>query len=388
MRILVYGGGFNPPHLGHLAALETARDALRPDLSLIVPDGMPPHKLLPALSPKPEERLKLCRLAFSGLEQTRVLDLAALRDGPCYMIDTVRLLRKTYPEDELILLLGADMLLSFDLWYRAGELLQQCSLAALCRREGERGALSVKARELEQQGGTILLLDHSPVDVSSSRLRELLSLRQGADLIPPEVYGEIIRLRLYDAKPDLTWLREQACALLRPKRVPHVLGCEETARRLALRWGYDADEAAEAALLHDMTKRWTTEEQLRYCGEKGIRLDEDERANPQLLHARTAAIAARELFGAPPAICDAIRWHTTGKPDMDLFETILYLADMIEPNRSYPGVEDLRELAERDLNLCMRDALLVSIQVIRQRGLKVYKDTLDACEWYCSAYRN
>ena len=337
MRILVYGGGFNPPHLGHLAALETARDALRPDLSLIVPDGMPPHKLLPALSPKPEERLKLCRLAFSGLEQTRVLDLAALRDGPCYMIDTVRLLRKTYPEDELILLLGADMLLSFDLWYRAGE---------------------------------------------------LLPLRQGADLIPPEVYGEIIRLRLYDAKPDLTWLREQACALLKPKRVPHVLGCEETARRLALRWGYDADEAAEAALLHDMTKRWTTEEQLRYCGEKGIRLDEDERANPQLLHARTAAIAARELFGAPPAICDAIRWHTTGKPDMDLFETILYLADMIEPNRSYPGVEDLRELAERDLNLCMRDALLVSIQVIRQRGLKVYKDTLDACEWYCSAYRN
>ena len=81
MRILVYGGGFNPPHLGHLAALETARDALRPDLSLIIPDGMPPHKLLPALSPKPEERLKLCRLAFSGLEQTRVLDLAALRDG-------------------------------------------------------------------------------------------------------------------------------------------------------------------------------------------------------------------------------------------------------------------------------------------------------------------
>ena len=61
---------------------------------------------------------------------------------------------------------------------------------------------------------------------------------------------------------------------------------------------------------------------------------------------------------------------------------------MIEPNRSYPGVEDLRELAERDLNLCMRDALLVSIQVIRKRGLKVYKDTLDACEWYCSAYRN
>ena len=388
MRVLIYGGGFNPPHLGHLAALETAREALRPDLSLIIPDGMPPHKLLPVLSPRPEERLRLCTLAFSGFENTRVLDLAALRDGPCYMIDTVRLLRKTYPEDELILLLGADMLLSFDLWYRSGDLLRQCTLAALCRREGERAALEAKAASFREQGAEVLLLDHDPVDVSSSRLRELLPLRQGSDLIPPEVYGEIIRLRLYDAKPELSWLREQALALLKPKRVPHVLGCEETARALASRWGYDADDAAEAALLHDMTKRWTTEEQLRYCEEKRIPLDEDERENPQLLHARTAAVAARELFGAPPAICDAIRWHTTGKPDMDLFEKLLYLADMIEPNRGYPGVEDLRELADRDLNLCMRDALLISVQVIRQRGLTVYKDTLDACQWSCSAYRN
>ena len=361
MRVLVYGGGFNPPHLGHLAALERAREALRPDLTLVIPDGEPPHKPFPKGSPASDERLLLSKLNFGELTQMEISDLALRRDGPCYMIDTVTLLRRRFPTDELVLLVGSDMLLSFGTWYRSAEMLRECTLAALCRGEGEKDAIAAQARTLE---------------------RAMLPERMGRTYLKEEVYREIIRLRLYGAKPDLSWLREQVISMLDPKRVPHVLGCEEMARSLALRWDLDPEDAAEAGILHDMTKRWSTEEQLAYCEEMGIELDEGERKNPQLLHARTGAVAAKELFGAPEEICDAIRWHTTGKPIMSSFEKLLYLADMIELNRSFPGVEELRNLAFQDLNLAMCYALERSVKSLRNRNMEVYKDTLDAFSWY------
>lgn len=388
MRILIYGGGFNPPHLGHRAALATAQKALKPDRTLIVPDGMPPHKLLPDLTPDAETRLGLCARNFARFPNTEICEIAIRREGPCYMYDTLRLLRRDYPEDELILLLGSDMLLTVDQWYRAGEMLQFCSLAALCRKFGEGSVLQQKAAELKRQGVRVSLLEHEPIPVSSSKLRSLLPNRQGSGYVLDSVYAEIIRRRLYDARPELAWLREQVPLLHKPKRVAHVLCCADTARKMALRWDLDPDAAEEAGLLHDSTKRWTEDEQLRYCEEMGIALSEGERANPQLLHARTGAVAARELFGCPPDICDAIRWHTTGKPNMNLFEKILYLADMIEPNRDFPGVDRLRKLAEEDLDRCMCQALQMSVQILQQRKMQVYKDTLEACQWYSSAYGN
>ena len=386
MKILIYGGGFNPPHLGHRAALKAGRKALCPDLTLVIPDGNPPHKPFPAHSPGSEERLKLSKLCFGTLAKTKVLDMAMRRDGPCYMVDTVTELREQYPGDELILLLGSDMLLSFHTWYRSEELMRQCTLAALCRGPGEREALLSKAEELEGRGARVILLDHEPVEISSSRLRQLLPERGGAEFLQDRVYREIIRCRLYGAKPDLDWLQQQMKELVKKKRQSHVLGCAETARMLAEHWGEDPDDAAEAGLLHDCSKRWKEEEQLAYCKKMGIELDEGERQNPQLLHARTGAVLARKLFGVPQPIEDAIRWHTTGKPDMNRLEKILYLADMIEPNRDFPGVEELRELAVQDLDRCMAHALKMSVRNIQERGLTVYKDTLDAYHWYSAAY--
>lgn len=385
MSILVYGGGFNPPHPGHVAALKSAVAALEPSLSLVIPDGTPPHKPLPAGTPDGESRLTMCRLAFRDIPRTQVSELAVFREGPCYMVDTLEELRKRYPGEELILLVGTDMLLCLDRWYRGDELLRSCTVAALCRRDGERDALEKKIRELSQSYGTrVVLVQHSPVPVSSSRIRELLPRRQGRELLDAEVYREIVRCRAYGAKPELSWLREQLASMLDGKRFQHVLGCEQEARRLAERWDYSQDDAAEAGILHDCTKRWSAEEHLRFCAEQGIALDEGELANPLLFHARTGAVAAKALFGAPEEICDAIRWHTTGKPAMTLFEKILYIADMIEPNRDFPGVEKLRLLAYQDLDAAMAEALRQSVASIRQRNLTVYKDTLEAYRWYTS----
>ncbi len=152
---------------------------------------------------------------------------------------------------------------------------------------------------------------------------------------------------------------------------------------LAKTWGEDPDTAATAGILHDITKRVRGEEQLQLCRKYGIVYDKAEECNTVILHARTGAAMARELFHVSDEIYDAIRWHTTGKPDMTTLEKILYLADFIEPTRDFPGLEELRKLAYKDLDAAMALALSMSMGYIRRQGKEVYKDTLDAYHWYC-----
>jgi len=145
----------------------------------------------------------------------------------------------------------------------------------------------------------------------------------------------------------------------------------------------DARERNDVMLkIHDITKKLSPEEQLILCGEYGIILDSAMLQSPQILHAVTGAALAADRFGVSTEIAEAIRWHTTGKPDMSTLEKIIYLADIIEPSRDFPGVEELRELAYEDLDAAMAVALERCIEHIRIKGAEPYKDTIDACQWY------
>ena len=383
MRIILYGGSFNPPHLGHLAAAQTVSEQLEPDRLLIVPDAVPPHKELEEGTPDFEARLSLCRLAFRELENAEVVDMTLGRTGRCYSADTVAALREQYPEDELIFLLGTDMFLSFEDWYRCAYLLSECTLAVLPREDDEREAIEEQAALLrEKYGAKIMLLRHEPIPLHAATIRERLRRRLGSDMLDERVYAEIIRHRWYDALPELSWLREQAYAMLKPKRIAHVAGCENEAVMLAVCWGEDAEKAAEAAILHDIAKKKNAEEQLQICEKYGIINDHDELANPRILHAKTGAALAREFFGVDDEVYEAIRWHCTGKPDMTLLEKIIWLADYIEPTRDFPGVEKIRRLAYEDIDTALTEALGMTLEHIRAEGREPYTDTVEAYRWY------
>ena len=383
MRIAVYGGSFNPPHRGHIEAARTVVSALKPDRFLIIPANIPPHKALAEDSPTGEERMELCRLAFAEIPEAQISDMELRREGKSYTYDTVRELREDCPEAEICLVIGTDMLESFEEWYHFRYLLEKCTLAVLARAEEDGDALRAKAEELRADyGARIVLLSHEPVEASSEKIRERLPLRAGEDLLSEPVYAEIIRRRYYGAKPELSWLREKALDLLDEHRVAHVAGCESEAVSLARRWGEDPELAAEAAILHDITKRLSRDQQLQMCEKYGIINDNSEMNNYRLLHAKTGAALARDLFGTEDAVYEAIRWHTTGKPDMTQFEKILYLADYIEPTRDFDGVEELRELAYEDLDRAMALALGMTIAEVSRAGREVYPDTLHAFEWY------
>lgn len=383
MRIALYGGSFNPPHLGHQEAAKTAAEELKPDMLLIMPDNIPPHKDMAQGSPDARQRLELCKLAFGDVPGAVVSDMELEREGRSYTADTVSRLRERYPDDELILIVGTDMLESFEKWYRFEYLLQSCTVAALSRAEDDGDLIRGKAACFEQKyKAKIIVLPHVPVEVSSTDIREGLRLRRGRDVLDDKVYSCIIKNGWYEALPELSWLREKAYAYLAPKRVAHVAGCESEAVLLAKRWGEDEEAAATAGILHDVTKKLSYDEQLILCQKYGIICDKAELSAPKLLHAKTGAALARAEFGVSEEIYEAIRWHTTGKKDMTLLEKIIYLADYIEPNRDFEGLGELRELAYSDIDAAMALGLEMSLEDIRSRGDEPYKDTVEAYEWY------
>ena len=385
MRIVVYGGSFNPPHLGHVEAARTVSAELAPDKFLIIPTNVSPPKMLAEGSPEPRARLEMCRLAFADIPGAEISDMELQREGTSYTAQTVEELRHSFPDDELVLVMGTDMFLSFETWYRFEYLLENCTLAVLARDEDEDVQLRRQRDALaEKYGARVIILKHDPVAASSSDIRERLRFGIGSELLPDSVYSEIIRRHYYDALPELSWLRAKVMPYLTEKRIAHVLGCENEAVSLANRWGEDPERAAVAGILHDITKKLSAEEQLKLCEKYGIINDAAEVANPKLLHAKTGAAFARELFGIEDDIYGAIRWHTTGKPDMTLLEKIIYLADFVEPTRNFPGVEELRELCFEDIDAAMAKGLEMSLEFIRSSGAEPYKDSVEACEWYAA----
>ena len=383
MTIAVFGGSFPPPHKGHLAAALAASRQLKPDEFLVIPDFQPPHKQLAEGSPEPEERLALCRLAFAAVPNCTVSDLELRRGGKSYTADTLRHLRAARPEAELILLMGADMYCSLHTWYDAEYILRTTRIAVFQRAAGEMPAIEAQRDALAARFGTETeLIRSQPMPASSTELRAALQSREGVAKLSPEVYAEIIRRRLYGAKVNFPWLREQSYAMLRPRRVPHVQGCEAEAVRLARRWCADEERAAEAAILHDCTKKELLPEQLRLCAKYGIIPDELERENGKLLHAKTGAAVAKFEFGSDDEVVEAIRWHTTGRPNMTTLEKVLYMADYMEPTRDFPGVEELRRLAYEDLDRAMVLGFEMSLEDILSRGETPHKNTLAALQWY------
>ncbi len=136
---------------------------------------------------------------------------------------------------------------------------------------------------------------------------------------------------------------------LSEKRFLHTVRCAALADKLAEHWGADREEAYIAAMLHDITKEESYESQLKLLESHGIILSDTQKL-PQVIHAFSGALSARLLFSVSDEVYNAIRWHTTARSGMSLLEKIIWLADMCEEGRDFPGVEKIRSLIFSDLS--------------------------------------
>ena len=388
MKIGIYGGSFNPPHLGHLAAARAALSALKLDKLLIVPAADPPHKVLTPDSAPPEDRLAMARILADLLLDPRVecWDVELTRPGKSYTADTLRAAHDRWPEAELWLLVGTDMFLSLQDWYAPEVILSLAKVCAFGRGAADGEALFAPQRErLARDYGaeTVLLTIPDLVEVSSTEIRAALAAGQGGAYLPRPVYGYILRKKLYGTFADLSRLtmEELRCvsySMVKAKRLAHIMGTEETAAALAERWGADVTNMRRAAILHDCTKYDSREEHLAICDRYGVPLDDLERSAEKLLHAKSGAALAKYVFGQDDEVFSAILYHTTGRANMTLSEKLLYMADYIEPNRDFPEVEEMRALAFTNLDRAVLMGVELTIAEMTERGVPIHHNTLEA----------
>ena len=396
MNIGIYGGTFNPPHLGHFQAAKTAIAALKLDKLILIPAALPPHKELPEGTPSPERRLEMTAKMADAMAMpgtVEVSDLELRRPGKSYTADTLEQLHRQYPQAKLWLLMGTDMFLTLHLWREPERIMALAGICAFGRTEQDGEELFAPQRAyLKEHFGAEIVTITLPglVDISSTRLRAGLDQGLGRRYLVPAVYGCILMNSLYGVRADLKHLELpelRACSyyMMKQKRVPHVMGVEEEAAKLARRWGADETLARRAGALHDCTKYWTLEENTALCAKYGVELDELEQKAVKLLHSKTGACIAKYVFGEPEEVCQAIFWHTTAKEDMTLLEKIIYMADYIEPNRDFAGVEHLRALSYKDLDKALLLGVETTIQEMEERGLPIHKRTLMARDWLLAA---
>ena len=184
MKLGVFGGEFDPPHLGHLSVIRTARDQLGLDRLLVVPTGRPPHRS--ASETPAETRLRMAELAFSREPRVEVSRIELDRGGPSYMVDTLRGLARL---GDLFLIIGADQLAVFDRWYESQAIRRLATLVVAPR----------SPQTIARDG--IVVLDMPPVDLSSTGVRAQLAAGRAAGGLAPSVQELIDRERLYDNAP-------------------------------------------------------------------------------------------------------------------------------------------------------------------------------------------
>ena len=195
MRTGILGGTFNPPHLGHLHAAQLAHDALKLDRVLFIPTNIPPHKTLPQNTASPEARCEMVRLLTADTPWAQLDTIEIDRGGASYTVDTLRALHER-GEDDLHLIIGTDMLLSFDKIWRAPDEIARLAALSVCARENEDwDALERKAELLrETLGATVELVRGDSLTISSTELRSGRDLHR---FTAPAVADYIGREHLY-----------------------------------------------------------------------------------------------------------------------------------------------------------------------------------------------
>lgn len=374
-RIGIFGGSFDPPHIGHISAARQAVEALQLDKLLLMPAHTAPHKS--GSFADASHRLPMLRVATASTPGLEVCDLELQRQGVSYTVDTVEAVRQLYPDAKIFLLVGSDMFQSFSGWKCPERILQNATLAVLCRGDkGEGAKIAAQKVQLEAAGHTVCCLENDAVQISSTQLRRLLAFDCAEEFLLAGVGDYIRQNRLYHT--DAQWknlpmseLEQVVISLLNPNRVAHVLGCRDTAVELARHWGVDETDAARAGLLHDITKALDGPLQLTLCRSYGKVLDDFSLRYPKTLHALTGSLVAERIFGENKAVVDAIECHTTGKPAMNMLEKIIYVADYMEPNRDFPGVENLRHLAFSDMDAALKCGLQMTLEHLARQGAEV-----------------
>ena len=166
---------------------------------------------------------------------------------------------------------------------------------------------------------------------------------------------------------------------LTPKRLYHSICVAEKAKHLAEKYGADPEKAYTTGLVHDIMKNQSVEDMIILIESDGQTLTDSEKAITVTLHAIAGEVYLRKNLGVTDEeLLSAVRWHTTGKENMSLFEKIIYVADLVSDDREYPDAKEVRELAEEDLDKTLLRGLSFTIEDNARKHKLIHTDTVKA----------
>ena len=174
MRIGVFGGTFDPPHLGHMILASEACDQLNLDKVLWVLTASPPHKRIQVILPV-EVRLELLQTALSKADEFEISRVDMDRPGPHYALDTVRLLKEQHTDDEIIYLMGGDSLRDLPIWYESEKFVEECSELGVMRRPGDEINVEIVKNSNPDIAEKIRFVEAPLLEISSREIRERIS---------------------------------------------------------------------------------------------------------------------------------------------------------------------------------------------------------------------
>lgn len=372
MKIAIFGGSFDPVHAEHVNMVKAAQAALGTDKVIVIPAFIPPHKQDRALA-APQDRLNMAKLAFAGVKNCEVSAYELNAGGTSYTYLTLGYFKEKYPDARLYFLVGADMLKDFYTWKQPETILSLAELVA-CNREGEKVNFSAEQmRFFAKFRKKFLSIEYTGRDISSTKARVLAAF--GEDLkpyLPFDVIDYIEANELYRIRGV-----KEALAYLKPSRRKHTLGVALTAAKYAAKYKLPERKVILAAALHDVAKNMPlTAPELA-----GFALQEEVPA-PVLHQYAGAYVAAHSLGIDDEDVLNAVRYHTSGRPNMSDLEKLIFLSDMLEPGRDFKGIEKLRRALENDLNECMYLSLKHELKYLKRGGGTIYPLTFKAYEYY------
>lgn len=370
MKILIYGGSFDPVHKGHYALLKAACKQIKPDITHIFTAYQSPYK---EKSPVPfAVRQKMAQDALADIWPNIIFDDFELKaKRVTYTYETVKHVRKLHPKAKIYLLVGTDCLNTMHKWQNAQYTFKNATIVA-----GKRKGFTFETKDFD----FILLEGRFPL-ISSSQIRLALMCN---GLLPnsilPQTAKEIEDKQMYGLYLH-KWLQQN----LRPNRYLHVKLVAQAAVNLAQTYKINAEKLAIAGILHDMAKCMPNAELVKYAVKNKLKVEDfkDIAAySPSLLHADVSAHMAQAMFNIKDKdILNAIKHHTLGAPNMSEVEKVLFIADMASKDRRYKDAQQVQSAALKSLDDGLLAAMAIKLSFtvetrkwLAPRGIKLWND--------------
>ncbi len=195
--IAVFGGTFNPIHNGHCEIINEIIGLSEVEKVIVIPTRIPPHKSVDFMASE-EARLEMCRLATEDIGDVEISDIELKREGKSYTVDTLADIRRLYPEKDVAITIGADMVVTFDEWKDYKEIIANSKIIAFSRTTTDFGCYQKGLDMLNDLGADLITVKKQICDISSSKIRELLASGQDvSEFLPKKVFSYMIGNNIY-----------------------------------------------------------------------------------------------------------------------------------------------------------------------------------------------